>query len=277
MVATGGVLSQEIKTLVPTKPEAPKDEPEYEFAMSGKPWKDVFVWLNEKTKMPVLGVAIPNGSLVAFTTPGKKYTIGEVIDIINAALLANEPTQQYYLIRRERDFVLVPANQKIDAQLVPLVEIDDLKKFGRSQLVRVVRPLKALNAEDVRDEFAKLVGPFGNVIAMKPNSLQIQESVANVEYILAVIKIPRRRRAPRSTRTSASLCRRPTPSACSRRCSRTQPEEHPRPRPRPPTRGRRPIRATATSTASAGARRPPCRARREPTTSRRTRCRTRSS
>ncbi len=172
------------------KTEAKDDEPRYEFAMHGKPWKDVFAWVNEKTNLPVVGFAIPTGSITIFGKPDKKYTMGEVIDLINAGLLANEDTNKYFLIRREREFVLVPADQKDKiGPLAPMVEVKDLPKFGKSQFVTVVVPLKKLVAEEVKDDFAKSLSVFGNVVAMKPNSLKITDQVGAIEFILKMIVI----------------------------------------------------------------------------------------
>ena len=185
--AVSAVAFQQPAKIEP-KAEVKDDEPRYEFAISGKPWKDVFVWLNEKTGLPVVGVAVPTGTLNLIVKADKKYTIAEVIDLINEGLLSNEPKQQYYLIRRERNFVLVPADQKFDPVLAPLVNLVDLKKHAKSQLVTIVRPLRALVADEVKDEVAKMLSPFGNVVAMKPNSLRIVDNVGNLEFILEVIK-----------------------------------------------------------------------------------------
>jgi len=164
-----------------------KEEPRYEFAMNGKPWKDVFGWLNEKTGLPTVGLAIPTGTFTFIGKADKTYTIGEVIDHINAGLLANEDTQKYLLIRREKQFVLIPADQKNPGSLAPLVEIADLPKFGKSQYITVVKPLKNLVADEVKDDFAKSLSVFGNVVAMRPNSLKITDQVGTVEFILKMI------------------------------------------------------------------------------------------
>ena len=175
----------------PTK-EAPKadtkdDEPRYEFSMNGKPWKDVLTWLYEKTNLPIVGVGTPTGSLTLIGT--KKYTISEVIDIINEGLLANEDKQKYILIRRERNFVLVPADKKEDLyQYAPVVNIPDLKKHGRTEHVIIVKPLKQLVAEEVAPEYQKMLSPFGQITSLKPNSLRILDNVANLEHILEIIK-----------------------------------------------------------------------------------------
>ena len=69
-----------------TPAQAKADEPRCEFAMNCKPWKEVFAWLNEKTGLPVVGVAIPTGTFTLLGHSAKKYTVEEVIDLINAGL-----------------------------------------------------------------------------------------------------------------------------------------------------------------------------------------------
>jgi hypothetical protein len=91
-----------------TAQDKQKEEPKYEFAMKGKPWKDVFIWLNDHTNKPILGIAIPTGTLEMDVKPGKKHTIPEVVQLINAGLLKTKDEQKYQLIQRENDFVLVP-------------------------------------------------------------------------------------------------------------------------------------------------------------------------
>ncbi len=93
----------------PAQAETNKEEPRYEFAMNGKPWKDVFVWLNEKTGLPIVGQAIPTGKFT-FVGPTKKQdTMAEILDVVNEALLAHDP--KYLLLHRERDIVIVPVTR----------------------------------------------------------------------------------------------------------------------------------------------------------------------
>ena len=172
------------------KAAAKEEETRYEFAMNGKPWKDVFAWLNEKTSLPIVGPGFPTGTFNLIGPANKKYTIAEVLDLVNSGLLAAEDTNKYILIRREHDMVLVAADQKEKiGPLSPLVKIEDLPKFGKSQIVTVVKPLNALVAEEVKDDFAKSLSIFGHIVAMKPNSLAITDQVSTIEFILGMIKV----------------------------------------------------------------------------------------
>jgi hypothetical protein len=88
--------------------EGESGEPRYEFNLNGKPWREVFVWLSEKSGgLPVVGIEVPKGTFSVTLAPGKKYTIDEVVVIINAALSRDADGWKYLLIRRPGRFVLL--------------------------------------------------------------------------------------------------------------------------------------------------------------------------
>jgi type II secretory pathway component GspD/PulD (secretin) len=164
------------------KKEEKKPEKLISFSMSEKPWGSVFTWLTEQTGKPLITNYKPTGSFTFISPPKKKYTIPEIIDIINDGLIANSATQKYYLINRERSFTIVPADEKIDpSNLDSLKSPEELTSRGRTELVRVTFPLKTLVAEDVAPEVKKMMGPFGDVVAMNTaNQLILQDTVANL-------------------------------------------------------------------------------------------------
>ena len=123
----------------------------------------------------------PKGSVGA--TQG--YTIPEVIDIINEALLTAPPTQRYQIIRREMTFTLVPADEEIDPILLPRVTIDELKGRGNTEIVSTVLQLNTLVAEDYAPEVKRMLGPFGEVTVLaKSNQLLIVDSVKSLRNII---------------------------------------------------------------------------------------------
>lgn len=159
------------------------------FSFDSKPWSGVFEWLTNQTDLPVITTFKPSGTFTFLGTPGKLYTIPEVIDIINEALLANSDTQKFYLIRRERSFTLVPADEKIDPILLPRIEITELADHGNTEMVQVVLPLTTLIAEDLAPEVKKMMGPFGDVNPMaRANQLVLSDTVANLKRIYRTIK-----------------------------------------------------------------------------------------
>jgi general secretion pathway protein D len=171
------------------KPEGEEPEKKYEFRMEGKPWKAVFELLTSLTEKPVMGPYVPTGSLTFIGPPGKKYSVPDIIDIINEGLLTNESTQRYYLINRGRSFTLVRAGEEIPPELLPRITVDDLSKHGNTEVVQVVFPLHNLEAEDLEAEVTKMKGPFGKVTAMaSANQLVLQDTVANLKRIIKTIE-----------------------------------------------------------------------------------------
>src|SRR5262245_21495465 len=63
-------------------------EKTYTFEMSNKPWQEVFEWLTEKTGRPFIAATTPKGSFHYMPPKDKKYTISEIIDIVNEGLAA---------------------------------------------------------------------------------------------------------------------------------------------------------------------------------------------
>lgn len=56
------------------------------FQMRDKPWKNVLEWLSSETGLPIITTATPTGTFSFYGNLNRKYTIPEVIDILNEAL-----------------------------------------------------------------------------------------------------------------------------------------------------------------------------------------------
>jgi hypothetical protein len=156
--------------------------------MSEAPWASVFAWLSEQTGKNIISKYKPIGSF-SFSGPrGKLFTIPEVIDIINQALLSPENPQQYYLINGERSFTLIPADEKADSALLPHIKPEQLSEHGKTELVRMDVKLKSLVAEDLAGELKPLLGPMGAVSAVKSaNALVLLDTVGNLIKIRKAI------------------------------------------------------------------------------------------
>jgi hypothetical protein len=153
------------------------------FEFRNKPWGQVFEWLSDTTGLPVVGVIKPTGSFT-FIPPdaNKRYTLPQIMDILNEALLQ----QKMILLRRERSITILPADEK--PELIPRVQPQDFKNYGETELVSVLIPLRTLVAEDVAPDVKKMLGPFGNVAALKAaNSLQVDDMVVNVRRVAQMI------------------------------------------------------------------------------------------
>lgn len=181
------------ENLSPIKPESsvgnrPLEKPgaAISFEMREKPWASVLEWLTDQTGMPFVGDLRPTGSFTFIGPRGKSYTLPEIIDILNESLL----TQKRLLIRRDKLFTIVPADEKIDKILVPRIGVDDLKNRGNTEVVSVVIQLNTLVAEDIAPVYQKgLMGPFGEATAIPPaNQLVLQDTASNVKRIYEHIK-----------------------------------------------------------------------------------------
>jgi|SRR5262245_56451543 len=162
------------------KPAAPAEK-RIIVQFSSAPWAKVFEWLTDQTGLPVVMNFKPTGTF-SFAPPkgGQGYTLPEVIDILNEALMQ----QKCILLRREHSVVVVPADEPIEG--VPRVRLDELGLRGKTELVSVVYPLKAAAAEEVAREVKKLLGPFGQVVAVQ-NQLVMQDTAGNLMRVVGVL------------------------------------------------------------------------------------------
>jgi type II secretory pathway component GspD/PulD (secretin) len=169
----------------PDKPPAKQAETK-RFAVSfqEKPWKDVFAWLTDQTGKPVIAATMPTGTFTLVTPQGRTFTLPEILDCINDALVA----KGFLLQRHERAFSVLAADEKVDPRYIPVVKPEDLPKFGRTEIVRVLVPLKKHHAEDLVPSLKKLTGPFGGVAALgKLELLLIEDTAGNVSQILKLL------------------------------------------------------------------------------------------
>jgi type II secretion system protein D len=176
---------------VPKQPKAdppkPKKEPlkTFQFEKRDQRWKDVIEWLCDKAELPLIGVNMPTGTFTYIGGGKKGHTIPEIIDIINEGLLTNRDTQKFILIRRERSFTLVPADDPIDPALLPRLTPDELDDRGKTELVSVALTLKSLVAEDVAAGIRQMMGPFGKVaVIAEANQVVMQDTVGNLKRII---------------------------------------------------------------------------------------------
>jgi type II secretory pathway component GspD/PulD (secretin) len=156
------------------------------FDFDKSPWKTVFAWLGEQTGKEVIRTSEPRGTFTFRGDKKKMYTIGEVVDLLNEAMLAG--TQKYLLIQRERNFIIVPADERHES-LLPRVSIEELAHRGKTELVSVTLRLKNAKVGDVGPEIKKLLGPFGEVVIMDSvNRLVVQDCAGNLRRVCELLK-----------------------------------------------------------------------------------------
>jgi len=179
----------------PDKPaEKPKEEKakekKYAFSMDNKPWTQVLEWFADHADLVFTGPYKPTGTFTFLPPKGKEYTISEIVDIINEALMANPPTQQYILIRRTKTFTLVPADEQIPRDQVRTVDVADLPNYGRTEPVRVNISLKGANAEDIAPILKKTMSKFSEAIAIEGgvNQLILIDTVSSLQEVLKTVE-----------------------------------------------------------------------------------------
>jgi RNA polymerase sigma factor (sigma-70 family) len=186
---TAGSLREIIKTLEAGGALGAKaaEEKRYAFSMKDKPWKQVMEWFADVSGLRYTGKETPPGTFT-FTPPkDKQYTIPEIVDIINDALLGDKKTP-YHLVRRAQTFTLVPADDKIPPP-VPLISLEDLDKFGRTEIVRVEVRLKGGRSAEVIAAVRKQHSPWGSAMTRGGgSSLTLVDTTAAVREIIKTLR-----------------------------------------------------------------------------------------
>lgn len=164
---------------------APTSEPakKIQFAFREAPWDQVLEWLADLSGKSLLLEAKPPGSFSYFDT--KAYTLPQAIDVLNSVLL----DKGYAVLMRDNFLIAADIREGIPPHLVQRVEITDLPRRGRTELVKVLLTLQGLVAEEAKKEFESLKGPHGSVIALpSTNQLLLIDTARNVEQIVELIK-----------------------------------------------------------------------------------------
>jgi type II secretory pathway component GspD/PulD (secretin) len=159
--------------------------PTYEFSMSRQPWTKVIDWLADELNIPFVGTIKPTGTFDFIPPRGKKkFTMPEIIDILNDALIA----EKYIIVRRASSFTIVPADEPVPKGFAPRIKTSDLGKYGKNEIVSVLIPLQSLVAEDIKSEVRQTLSGVGDVVAFETaNKLLITDKVANIKQIYDTI------------------------------------------------------------------------------------------
>jgi hypothetical protein len=97
-----------------------------EFRMENRPWREVFAWLSEQTGVPVVVTCMPVGSFTFVGPQGARYTIPEVVGIINRALLRQKNA---FLLRRPRCFALYWADEPVLARGAAQIRTNTRRRY----------------------------------------------------------------------------------------------------------------------------------------------------
>ena len=149
------------------------------------PWPTVLDWFKDESGLiPVLTVQ-PTGSVTIVSPKDVKYTISEVVDVLNDAMMQ----QKFILIRRQVSFFIHPSDEKLDPILAPRIELSELASRGRTEIVQLLLPLKTLNVEDTAPEIKNLMSVFGSISTLtKSNTLVLTDTAGNIRRIYDMIQ-----------------------------------------------------------------------------------------
>ncbi len=153
-------------------------------------WEEVFRWFTKETGLGFASTDKPPTGTFSFKPPRgadgkvKQYTIKEVIDVLNDALVK----KGYVLMRREGSFLMVPADERPDS--VPLVKLSDLSDRASREWVKVVfGPYKSLTAEELVIEIKPILGryswamplPRSNTVMLFGQVEALNAAIAHIE------------------------------------------------------------------------------------------------
>ncbi len=154
-----------------------KVEKTYTVAFDQTPWSSVLDWFSKESGLIFISTEKVTGTLTLKSD--KKYTLAEVLDLINEALAQ----KNWVIIRREQSFLIHPASEKIDPNLLQQVTLEELATRGNTEVVQVVIPLKTVVAEDVVPQAKQQLSAFGAVSAFGTNQLIIRDKAKNIKTI----------------------------------------------------------------------------------------------
>lgn len=148
----------------------------------------MFDWYAKESGLVLITTVKPTGTFTFVPKAERTYTLAEVTDILNEALLKKD----FILIRRKMTFYLQPADEKLDGSLVRRVTLDELAEWGNTELVQVVLPVKNIDLDaDLVAELKKLLTPFGTIVPLpKSNALLIADTAGNVRRIRDALERP---------------------------------------------------------------------------------------
>jgi type II secretory pathway component GspD/PulD (secretin) len=128
----------------------------------------------------------PTGAVTLTPGKDKKFTLAEVTDLLNEVLIQNK----MLLVRREKTFTIIPADEKPDPSLFLRVVLEGVPDRGKTELIEVVITLpKEQPVKEYAEEIKKMLGPFGELQTITArNAVLVRDTAGNIQRIREVIK-----------------------------------------------------------------------------------------
>ncbi len=189
-----GVLNDEQRQALDALATADVPEPKLRFNFRFQRWSDVLEWFADQAGLSLVLDAPPPGTFNY--TDNREYSVPESLDLLNGVLL----TKGFTLVRRDRMLILVDLSQGVPETLVPRIELSELDKRGRYEIVSVMFPVGNREAAEVVAEIAPLLSPRGKSQALpKTRQVLVTDTAGVMRAINAVIEsIPEPQKKPDS-------------------------------------------------------------------------------
>ncbi len=161
-------------------------------SINNQPWSKVLDWFSKESGLVLIATALPSGSVTIKTKPGTKYTIPQVVDLLNRSLAL----QKFILLRIDSTtFTVLPADEKIPEAYIPRIPLSCLIDKANTEIVQVIIEVEISIAEEIVERIRTRLGLFGDVKLIAGNQILITDSVQSIRNQLDELKIDSERRA----------------------------------------------------------------------------------
>lgn len=147
----------------------------------GQKWLDVLEWYADLAGLSLDWQELPGDELNLRTQ--HSYTIDEVRDILNRHLL-----DRGYTLLLNGEVLTVANLKKLDAGLLPRVDLKELDARQDHEFVKVSFRLDWLIAEQAVEELKPMLSPYGKLVGLKAtNRIEAIDAVSNLKEIASLL------------------------------------------------------------------------------------------
>ena len=163
------------------------------FVFQQQKWTAVLHWFARQGDMSLVMNDAPEGDFTYSDT--KDYTPAEAIDLLNSVLAS----KGFTLVRRNKALIVVDIKNGFPYDMAPQVQLEELDKYGRYELVSVMFPLGKRPVETVAKEVDAVLGQLGRAAPLPGSSrLLVTEMAGKMRGIAILIEaIPEPKTKPK--------------------------------------------------------------------------------
>jgi hypothetical protein len=170
--------------------------PKFKLVADEATWENVIEWFADISGLTYAeGSITPTGSPTLHTPEDStnEFTIAEIMEILNEALLSRKPNERCFLVRGEITFTFISEDELRNTR-PHLVTLDQLDYCVRSEVVMVLIPLTREAAKEVVKDLEPLKSSFGEIAALPPNSIWLLDtaSIIRDKILPAIEKIDKK-------------------------------------------------------------------------------------